>query len=606
MVTRSGTSASLLKRLWQHLSTRRRRQFVLIALLSLLSAFAEVMSLGTVLPFLGVLTAPKTVLNYPGVWRIAHTLGINTATLSPKELWLPLTAAFVGVALLASAIRMLALWASTRFTFSVGADISAEVYRRTLYQPYTVHVSRNSSEVVSGVIAKVGDVILSVLLLLMTFLSAGMVLLAIMGALLVIDAKVAIIASVVFGGSYFAITALSIRRLDRNSRRVADGYAELLKALQEGLGGIRDVLLEGTQEFYCDVYRRADRQFRHKQGENTVISLAPRYLMELVVIVLVAILAYTLSGREGGVLVALPMLGALAFGAQRMLPALQQVYTAWANMTGSRASLADTIALLEQPLDPAMLGRNVAPLRFESAVRFRNVRFRYSPTGPWVLDGLDLTIPQGARLGVVGATGCGKSTVMDLLMGLLLPTEGELLVDGEPLQGARIRAWQRAIAHVPQNLYLADATVAENIAFGVAPADIDLERVRYAATRAQIAEYFERQPEGYRARVGERGVRLSGGQRQRVGIARALYKQARVLILDEATSALDHATERSVMDAIEALDRNLTIVLVAHRLTTVRHCDTIVELTGGRAAAYGSYDEFVRIRPSFQPAARVS
>jgi ATP-binding cassette subfamily B protein len=216
-------------------------------------------------------------------------------------------------------------------------------------------------------------------------------------------------------------------------------------------------------------------------------------------------------------------------------------------------------------------------------MRFEEVGFRYHEEGPWVLRNFDLTVPRGARIGFVGPTGCGKSTTLDLLMGLLKPTEGRILVDGEPLEGPRLRAWQRNIAHVPQAIFLADTTLAENIAFGVPKEQIDLDRVRQAARKAQIADFIESRPEGYGARVGERGIQLSGGQRQRIGIARALYKQATVLVFDEATSALDHATEGSVMDAINNLGRDLTIVLIAHRLSTVERCDSIVQMGPGES-----------------------
>jgi len=240
------------------------------------------------------------------------------------------------------------------------------------------------------------------------------------------------------------------------------------------------------------------------------------------------------------------------------------------------------------------------PLLFHNSIHFDSVRFRYSCDGPWVLDGLNLTIPKGARVGFVGSTGSGKSTTLDLLMGLLMPTEGQLMVDGQSISGNRHRAWQRNIAHVPQSIYLADTTLAENIAFGVPPYSIDLDRVQLAARQAQIAEFIESNSEGYQARVGERGIRLSGGQRQRIGIARALYKQASVLVFDEATSALDNATEQSVMDAIEGLSSNLTILLIAHRLTTVKRCDTIVELEHGRVVAQGTYEQLLDCSTSFR------
>ena len=589
----------LLHRLWHHLSRRRQRQFVLLLALMLVSACAEVVTLGAVLPFIGILTAPDMVLNHPIVTDVALTWGITSA----DQLVLPLTVTFAAVALLAGAIRILLLWVSTRFVFACGADLSIEVYRRTLYQPYWVHVVRNSSEVISGT-SKVDGVVHGVLLPSLTIVSSIVLLVAIMLVLIAINPVMASAAAVGFGASYVLIAWLTRHRLERNSRRIADEQTHVVKALQEGLGGIRDVLLDGTQPIYCDIYRRADYALRRAQGNNIFIGASPRFAMEALGMALIAALAYGLSRQAGGVGTALPMLGALALGAQRLLPTLQQSYSAWTSIAGSHASLTDTVSLLDQPLPADILQPAPAPLPFQDAIRFDAVSFRYANDGPQILDSLDLTILKGSRVGFVGITGSGKSTTLDLLMGLLMPTDGELLVDGQPINGLRLRAWQRTIAHVPQSIYLADTTLAENIAFGVPRNAIDLQRVQQAARQAQIADFIEKQPEGYNAYVGERGIRLSGGQRQRIGIARALYKQASVLVFDEATSALDNATERSVMDAIEGLNRDLTILLIAHRLTTVRRCDTIVELEQGRVVAQGTYEQLLESSPSFRSMVR--
>jgi ATP-binding cassette subfamily B protein len=339
---------------------------------------------------------------------------------------------------------------------------------------------------------------------------------------------------------------------------------------------------------------------RRAQGNNIFIQQSPRPLIEAFGMTLIAALAFGLSRRAGGIAAALPVLVALALGAQRLLPALQQAYTSWASIIGSQAVLADTIDLLEQPLPPHVLEQPPEPLALKQSIQLAGLRFRYGPDDPWAIEDLDLVIPRGARVGIVGATGGGKSTATDLLMGLLTPTQGEVRVDGEALTGDRVRAWQRTLAHVPQSIYLADASLAENIAFGVAPGNIDMERVRRAAQKAQLAELVESRPRGYDEIVGERGVSLSGGQRQRIGIARALYKQASVLILDEATSALDNLTEQSVLDSIEALDRELTILIIAHRFSTVRRCDTIVQLERGRLVAQGSYEELLATSQSFR------
>ena len=568
--------------------------------LMVISAFAEVVSLGAVLPFIGILTAPERVFNHPVVADLAQALGIATA----DQLVLPLTIVFATAALIAGAIRIFLLWVTTRLAVVSGADLSIEVYRRTLYQPYWVHAARNSSDTISGITSKVNITVFGVLLPLLTLISSFVLLAAVMIALIVIDPVIALVAIVGFGASYGLVTWLTRRRLERNSLRIAFEQTQVIKALQEGLGGIRDVLLDGTQPIYCDVYRQADHPLRQAHGNNIFIGGSPRFAMEALGMVLIAVLAYVLSRHAGGVATALPALGALALGAQRLLPALQQIYSAWASIVGSRASLAGTIELLDQPLPADVLQPTSAPLRFQKDIRFNAVRFRYTNDGPWVLDGLNLVISKGARVGFVGSTGSGKSTTLDLLMGLLMPTQGVLLVDGHPIRGKRIRAWQRTIAHVPQNIFLADTTLAENIAFGVPRGDIDMDRVRQVARQAQIAEFIESRPEGYNAYVGERGIRLSGGQRQRIGIARALYKQATVLVFDEATSALDNATEQSVMDAITALNRDLTVLLIAHRLTTVRRCDSIVELEGGRVVAQGTYDQLLERSPSFRSITR--
>jgi len=587
-------------RLWRHLTQRRRRQFGLLLGLMLVSAVTEVVSLGAVLPFLGILTVPEQVFNYPIVASLASELGIASA----NELILPLTVTFVAAALIAAAVRLLLIWANIRFSNSCGADLSIQVYRRTLYQPYRVHVARNSSEVLSG-ISKVASA-QSVLQAVLTLVSSSVLVVSIILALLAINAEVATMAAICFSISYAVIVKLSRWRLERNSECVARETTRMLKALQEGLGGIRDILLDGTQILYSNIYRESQLPALRAQGSNQFITACPRYIMEALGMVLIAALAFVLSGQDGGVAAAMPVLGALALGAQRLLPAIQQLYAGWAGITGNQASLADALELLDQPLPEDVDQLEPAPLSFKKTIHFHKVQFRYGEDGPWVLDGLELNIPKGARIGFVGSTGSGKSTTLDLLMGLLEPVNGKILVDGLPIVGEHRRAWQRTIAHVPQTIYLADTTLAENIAFGIPKEAIDMERVQIAANQAQIAGFIEDQPEKYQSFIGERGVRLSGGQRQRLGIARALYKQASVLVFDEATSALDNATEKAVVDAIGKFNRDLTILLIAHRLTTVRHCDTIFELDRGRVVAQGTYEKLLERSSSFRNMAQSS
>ena len=580
---------SLTRRLWSHIAQRRKYQFGLLSGLMLISSFTEVISLGAVLPFIGVLVAPVKVFEHPIIQDMAYFLGIN----SPEQLVLPLTVTFAAAAIVAGIMRTILLWASTRLSYANGSDLSIEVYRRSLYQPYEVHASRNSSEVLSAMTDKANSVVGSVLLQLITLISSTVLLTLITFSLFIINPLVALISLTGFGVSYVLITWLVSKRLQRNGQRISEEQSRVIKIIQEGLGGIRDVLLGGSQQVYCDSYRKADHALRSAQGNNVFMSGSPRYVMEAVGIVLITILAYSLSKKVGGVASALPILGALALGAQRLLPALQNIFSSWASIVGSKRALADIVDLLDQPLNKELIGLSSDPLKFDNLINFNDIRFHYSGDSSWVLDGINLTIPKGARYGFIGRTGSGKSTLLDLLMGLLKPTEGEVLIDGKCISGYLLRAWQQKIAHVPQSIYLTDATLAENIAFSVPPEDIDLKRVHKAAKQAQISEYIESDPKGYDALVGERGIKLSGGQLQRIGIARALYKQPSILIFDEATSALDTETEHSVMDAIEGLDRSLTILIIAHRLTTLQKCDTIVELENGRVSAQGTYEQMI-------------
>ena len=591
----TGTS-QLLARLWHHLLPRHRVQFFLLLGLMLANALAEVVSLGLLLPFLGILTAPDRVMAHPLVHGHLQAWGIQSA----RELVLPLTLAFIAAVLVSAAIRMLLLWATTRFSLTAGVALSGETYRKTLYQPYLVHVARNSSGVISGLTTKINTVVFGVLTPVLVLLSSAVLLVAIIATLLSIDPLVALAAAITLAGSYALITWTTRKRLARNGQRITEGQTQLLRTLQDGLGCIRDILLDGTQRVYRDIYAQVDRPLRQAQCDNTFIAQSPRLLMEAVGMVMIAALAYALSLRPGGIAAAVPVLGALALGAQRLLPALQQAYSAWQSIVGNLASLADVVELLDQDVPGQLLGPAPPPLQFQREIHFEDVCFRYGPEGPWVLDGLSLRIAKGARIGFVGSTGSGKSTTLDLLMGLLWPTRGSISVDGARLDEGTLRAWQQSIAHVPQSIYLADASLAENIAFGVPSAGIDMERVRRAARQAQILDFIESAPAGFDAEVGERGVRLSGGQRQRIGIARALYKDASVLVFDEATSALDNATEQSVMRTIGDLDRKLTVLMIAHRLTTVRDCDQIVLLEHGRVLALGTYDELLRGSESFR------
>lgn len=579
---------SLLLQLFRHISKRRQQQFILLLGLMLISSLAEVVSLGAVVPFIGVLTQPEKIFQYPVVKEIAEIFGIGTS----ESLILPLTIMFATAALFAGGIRLVLLWVSIRLANATGADLSIDVYRRTLYQPYPVHVANRSSEIISGITQKVGTAT-GVLISLVTVVISLSLFMAIMITLLVIDPVVAIVAAISFGCMYGVIVLNAKGRLRKNSHCIAQEQTQVIKVLQEGLGAIRDVLMEGAQAIYCESYKSSIQKLQRANGENSYINQAPRYAMETLGMLLIASLAYALSSQSGGVKAALPILGALALGAQRLLPLMQQIYGNWAVVAGSHAAIINVLDLLDQPLPEYISQPEPQSLAFKKSIIFDNVSFRYSDNAPWVLEGLSFTINKGSRIGFVGSTGSGKSTTIDLMMSLLDPIKGTITVDGKSIDDQTKQAWQKNIVHVPQSIYLTDATIAENIAFGVPKDEIDEESVRAAAAKAQIAEFIESSSKGYNAIVGERGIRLSGGQRQRIGIARALYKQkATVLIFDEATSALDSRTEKAVMKCIDDLKLDLTIIIISHRLSTLSNCDVIIQLEQGKILLKESYKQF--------------
>ncbi len=578
---------TLLNRLWHHISLRRRVQFGMLLVLTLLASLAEILSIGAVLPFLAVLTAPERVFANAAAQPVIQALGLT----SPTQLLLPLTFAFCAAALIAGATRLLLLWATTRLSFATGAELSISIYRRTLYQPYAVHCARNSSEVISGITSKASNLTHNIIVPTLMLISASMMLIVVLCALLILEPVIALLAFGGFGFIYVIIIRLTRKKLLTDSQCVARESVQVVKSLQEGLGGIRDVLIDGSQSTYCQIYANADLSLRRAQGSSAFIGGSPRYAMETLGMLLISTLAYTIAQQADGIGKAIPILGALALGAQRLLPVLQQTYGSWTSIRSGQVSLQDSLELLDQPLPGYAEQPCAQPLPFKHNISLKQLGFRFSPQTPYVLKQLDLTIPKGSRIGFIGTTGSGKSTLLDIVMGLLPPTDGSLEVDGQSVTLANSRAWQAHIAHVPQAIFLADSSIEENIAFGVPKDQIDHDRVRQAAQQARIHDSIETWPEQYQTVVGERGVRLSGGQRQRIGIARAHYKQADVIIFDEATSALDGETEQAVMEAIEGLSQDLTLLIIAHRVTTLKNCTQIVELGNGGIKRIGSYQE---------------
>lgn len=575
---------SLLYRLWQHLEKRRKKQFLLILIITILNAFAEVVSLGALIPFLGVLVSPEKVFKQAVVQDIAVVFGFQT----PTSIVTPLTLLFIGAILLAGLFRIAHLRATVKVTFGCGADLSEKLYRTILNQNYSQHLKLSSAAIISGM-GKV-DVAVNSLSQVVRLVSSFLLTISIVAALLYVNSTTALTSFAFFAVAYVLINVSVKARVKSNSVAIAKNKTKTIKLLQDGLGGVRDIILDKTQEIFLRLYKDADKELRDAESSNSIIEGSPRFLMEAVGMVFVAMLAYMLSVRGGGIQSSLPLLGMLALSAQRMLPALQQAYNAWTAIKGHQSSLTEVVGLLDLPPELGVLvGRE--KLSFQNTIQLTDVSFFYSQPSILAVKKISLRIIRGERIGIIGATGSGKSTLIDILMGLLAPTFGKMSIDGQEMTPEVISNWRRNVAHVPQNIFLTDGSIRENIAFGIKKEEVNEARIREAARCACITEFVERMPDGYNSLIGERGVMLSGGERQRLGIARALYKESEIIILDEATSALDVETEKKVMDSIEALPTRKTVVMIAHRLSTIVNCDKIYVMNNGEIVDFGTYQE---------------
>ena len=579
-----------LPRIYGFFSVRRKRDLYILILLIVLGAVAELATLGTLLPFLSLLAGVAQPARFPSFAHLFATVG---ATTPHQQIWLSATL-FAVIAIAAGAIRLALNWSTQMFTARLGLDLSVEVQRRILTQPYTYHLMHSSSEAVAA-IDTVQLLVTNVLVQLIYAAAAAFIALAIIAALVYVDPFTATVAATAFTLLYILLSAVTQPRLARNSEAIGPAFNDRIRIVQESVGGIRDVIIDGAQRLYLDAFEKVGRRYGNASATTAFISVAPRFIIEAAAMASIALIALLIADREGGLANAVPVLGAVALGAQRLLPLLQQVYHGWASVSAHHSVVSEVLALLELPI-PAHASDELsaAPLPFHDKIAVRGVSFAYPSSRSSVLHDITLEIPRGSMLGLVGKTGSGKSTLADLIMGLIEPTEGHISIDGVLLTGTARRRWQRSIAHVPQAIFLADTTIERNIAFGVPPEQVDRLRVRSAAAAAQLHDFVASLAEGYETSIGERGIRLSGGQRQRLGIARAIYKQSPVLVLDEATSALDEATEAAVMTSLQALgEEGRTTFIIAHRLSTLSHCDLLVRLDEGRVVDSGNYGEVV-------------
>jgi ATP-binding cassette, subfamily B, bacterial PglK len=595
---------TLLRDFWGILTAKQRRGILTMQIVSMTMAFSTVGGIAAIAPFFAVLGQPE-LIDHNALLHWAYVYGGFS---SKRGFVIALGIAFIAVMLIANLINVLGSLAMSRLALRIGTELQSTLFAEYLSRPYSFHTRVNGTTLINSILYETAratnGILRNAFMLVTNLVTASFIILSIV----LLKPMVALAMIAGLAGGYALIYFVLRNRLLQLGKTQSRSAIEQEQILQESFGAIKEIIVLQAQNFFRGRFERASKSFSLAAAQNQVVAENPRYLMECVAAVGLVGLALVLGGSEGGVGPWLGQLTFLAFAAYRLLPTMQQVFAASVNIRAARAGLTLIAADLQQartvihtttPANSTRADRSWQ-VRPQREIRLEEVSFRYAPDQPWALRGVSLRIPAGAAVGIVGVNGSGKTTLVDVIVGLLVPSEGRVEVDGSALDDANRADWQSRIAYVPQNMFLLDSSIAQNIALGIPAADINRHRLLEAIRLAQLEEFINTLPAGYEHRVGERGIQLSGGQRQRIGIARALYRAATVLVLDEATNALDGMTEQELMATLECLRGRYTTILIAHRMTTVRSCDIIFELENGKVTGSGTYDGLLKSSAVFR------
>jgi ATP-binding cassette, subfamily B, bacterial PglK len=578
-------------------SDEKRNGFFLLLLLVLMAMF-ETFGIASLLPFFNILSRPEMIESNQYVAMLYAWSGLHD-----HQSFLVALGLFSFVTMLiAAAIKIVTTYAMNLYAQLGGHYLSERLLGTYLRQPYVFFLSHHSSDLTKKIMADSQMLVIMILQPAMYVIAYSFVLLTMITLMLALNPTLALMVGGVIGSLYVIIYQLIKRMLSRIGFELEIATKQRFSSIDVALGGIKDIKLLGRENVYLDQFRPASLRCAKHQATNATLAETPRYLIEAVAVGGALALALVLLTTKGGAGIVLPGLGIYALAGYKLIPAAQRVYSGISNLRFGEGTLnsvtADfgdqvTVAQEDAPSPP--------PMKLITDIALNTVSFSYPNSKKSALNGISINIKAGSSVGLVGGTGAGKTTLVDIILGLLAPSQGQLLVDGHVVDASNLRAWQQTLGYVPQTIFLADVSVAENIALGVSRQAIDMAKVEECARMAQIHDFIvSEMPEQYETCVGERGVRLSGGQRQRIGIARALYHDPSVLVLDEATSALDNITEQAVMESVHALSQQKTIIMIAHRLSTVRACDTIFMLDHGTLNAQGSYEELLTSSKTFK------
>lgn len=576
----------------------RKRAGLLLGMI-LLMGLLDMVGVASIMPFMAVLGNPEIVetnaiLNRTFIF--ANGLGISTE----KQFLFALGIFFFVFLLLSLAFKALATYAQLHFSMMRQYSIGKRLIEGYLHQPYSWFLNRDSADLGKSILSEVDRVINGGIIPMLSLISHGVVATALIFLLILVDPKLAFIIGLTLASVYSLIYKGTLNMLKRSGEESYEANRMRFTVVSEAFGASKEVKVGGLEQAYIDRFSDPASTFARHQAKAQIIGQLPRFGLEAIVFGGMLIVVMYLMAQSGNFVSVLPVIVLYAFAGYKLMPSLQAIYNSLTQLRFVGHSI-DALYQDLMSLQPSSLHQTKAVMSLTHTITLNHIQYCY-PNAPLpALKDLSLTIPVRSVVGLVGATGSGKTTTVDLILGLLEAEEGTLEVDGQPINEGNRRSWQRAIGYVPQQIYLADDTVAANIAFGVGAKDIDYASIERAAKIASLHEFIISElPHQYHTTIGERGIRLSGGQRQRIGIARALYHNPQVLILDEATSALDNLTEQAVIEAIHNLGHEITIILIAHRLSTVKACDIIFLLDKGELRAHGTYDELTQTNEKFR------
>ena len=587
------------KKLLFLLSPDERKNAGFLLIMIMMMALLDVIGVASILPFMAVLTNPsiiETNLILNTMFQFSKIFGIENS----QQFIFTLGILVFLLLVFSLTFKALTTYIQMRFVLMREYSIGRRLIKGYLHQPYSWFLSRHSADLGKTILSEVGEVIGLGLGQMMDLIAKGVVVMALITLLIIVDPKLAIIVGSSLAGIYFFIFYFIREYLRRIGNKRLDNNQLRFTAVSEAFGAAKEVKVGGLEQTYIKSFSDSAKIFAQSQASSQVVSQLPRYILEAIAFGGILLITLYIMALKGSFNSALPVISLYVFAGYRLMPALQQIYSSFTRLAFVGPSL-DKLTSDIKNLKPFNEKQDKGVLSLNKAITLKNIHYEYPNASRTALKNINLSILAKSTVGIIGATGSGKTTTVDIILGLLEPQKGTLEVDGKVITQHNSRSWQRSIGYVPQHIYLSDDTIAANIAFGVEPHDIDLVAVEKASKIANLHNFLiDELPEQYQTTIGERGVRLSGGQRQRIGIARALYYNPNILILDEATSALDSQTEKAVMDAVNNLRKDITIIIIAHRLATIKKCDKIFLLEKGHIKNEGTFEELKNINENFR------